>query len=453
MKPIPADSQTKPSARALALSVLYKTEQEGRKAQDCLDSQLARSRLTRVDRALATEIVYGTVRRRLTLDWMIACVSTRRPEKMPAWIRLILRAAAYEAAFLSRIPDHAIVSEAVILAKKHGHPGTVRLVNAVARALVERRGGWTYPDFAGDPAGEISLVNSHPRWLTERWVERYGPGEAGEIARAGNARRPLTLRTNTLRTERGSFLEMLAGAGLQAQPGALAPEAVNVEKAGRVEDIPGYGEGLFAVQDEAAMLVSHLVSPRPGDKVLDLCAGPGGKTIHMAQLMEDHGEIRSVDSSASQLRRLQQSIRRLDITAVRTTLADVLKMEAAFPVGADCVLLDAPCSNLGVLARRAEARWRISPDDISRLARLQGRLLEAAACQVRPGGILVYATCTLEPEENEDVVRSFLASHAEFSAEPPPPLLAPLSQDSFLALLPHKHGTDGAFAARLRRTD
>jgi 16S rRNA (cytosine967-C5)-methyltransferase len=446
-------------AREAALLSLHAVERRGDHADVALHFFLRRQALDRRDSALATELAYGALKRRNTLDWIIESRADRGVAAMTAWIRNILRLGVYQLRFL-RVPAHAAVNESVALAKKYGHAGTARYVNAVLRAVARAPDEPAPPPPAQDPVGFLVFDRSHPEWLVRRWVERYGFDGARGLCDWDNQPAPVVVRPNRLRVTPGELLAALAAEGVAARPaGTLPPDCggLAIEPGGAVEDLQAYKRGLFQVQDEGAMLAGLLLAPQPGETVVDACGAPGGKATHLAELMGDRGRVVALDRDEYKLPAVRGSSRRLGIHIVSTQCGDARELGELLPDAADRVLCDVPCSGVGALRRNADARWRKVPADLPRLARLQLAILAGASGAVRRGGVLLYATCSLEPEENEEVVAAFLDAHPEFLRDDLRPLLPPAlaaepaAGGGTLQLLPHVHGCDGFFYARLRR--
>lgn len=445
-----------PTARELALKVLKEVEDRDAYADILLDHWLSRHPLPQRERALATELTFGTLRRRNTLDWVIEAFSRRPVVKMDLWVRNILRLGAYQLLFLDRIPAHAAVDESVKLAHRFGSYGAAAFVNAVLRRVASEPRP-TLPPLEENPVAHLALLHSHPEWLVKRWLEQFGRSETEALCLANNQVPPLTLRVNTLKATSNMVKERLEAAGLEVESGHYLAEALTVKKGGAPQDLPGYRDGWFTVQDESSMLVAHVLAPEPEEMVVDMASAPGGKTTHLAERMGNHGSILAADLHEHRLNSVQELARRLGISIIKTLVADGRELVQLFPGQADRVLLDAPCSGLGVLRRNPEARWRKRPQDIPGLVRLQRELLEAGGRLLKPGGILVYSTCTILPEENQGVIEGFLQDHPDFTREDLTPFLPePLSaepgvKEGWLQLYPHHHGTDGFFLARLRK--
>lgn len=396
------------------------------------------------DSALATELCYGTTRRLLTLDSVLASFSDRRLETLEDRVLAALRIGVYQL-FFTRVPRHAAVADSVEALKQLGLERAAGFVNAVLRkaAALER-----LPEPSGDEAHRLALAHSHPHWLVTRWLAHFGPERAAAMLAADNQPAPLVLRTNTTRTNRDELLAHLVEAGVTARATTLSPLGIAVEGAGRVEELLGYAEGLWQVQDEAAQLVTVFAQVPPGARVLDTCAAPGGKACHLAQTTS----VVALDVHANKLPKIAAEASRLGLTGK----VELDSWDASRPLPAhlgdfDVVYVDAPCSGLGTLRRHPELRYRRKESDIAPLAALQRSILENAQRLVRPGGLLVYAVCTTEPSEGVDQVELFLRSHPDFTAEPPTGLPALPTWQGYLRTLPGPEGFDGFFAARLRR--
>jgi 16S rRNA (cytosine967-C5)-methyltransferase len=408
-----------------------------------------------VDIAFITELVYGVLRWRGRLDWIIGRVSSVRPERLERFVLNVLRLGAYQMLFMSRVPTSAAVNESVEMAKGSGRKETVGFVNAVLRRISDRRHDAELP-LGKDPAS-LSVRYSHPLWLVERWIGELGLEQAVELCEANNRIPPLSLRTNTLKTNRTKLLAELKKKIPQAIPSPFAPEGILVDPPLPLSRIPRFGEGWLQVQDESSQLVGHILDPRPGEKVLDACAAPGGKTTHLAQLMNNRGSIYAVDISIRRLSLLKENCHRLGVSNV-----DALRRDLTKPLvfgdkgGFDRILLDAPCSGLGTLWRNPDIRWKRREGEISKFTGAQRTILHRLAPCLKKGGILVYGVCTMTPEESEEVVAEFVAEHRGFEVEDlrrivPQGLKPLIGEDGFVRTFTHRHGMDGFFAARLNK--
>ncbi|MCG0276930.1 MAG: 16S rRNA (cytosine(967)-C(5))-methyltransferase RsmB [Thermanaeromonas sp.] len=447
------------NSREAALHIIYRVLEEGAYTNLAANEVLRESGLKSRDRALAREIAYTAIKAWNTIDWALNLyLKKRKLEDLPPWIRCILRVGASQILFLSRIPPWAAVFETVALAKKYGHQGTAGLVNAVLRRLLLHKEQLPYPDVKEDPVGHISLRYYHPAWMVSYWLSRWGLDETIALCKANNIPPPLTVRVNTLKATVSRVQEILDKEGAKARPCRFAPEGLIVEGFDTLEDAPAFQEGLFYVQDEASMLVSHAVNPHPLSTVVDATAAPGGKTTHLAQLMNNEGRILAFDTHRKRLRLIADNCRRLGVTCVELNLGDARLLGALYPGVADYLLVDAPCSGLGVLRRRPDARWRKDTGNVQELAEIQLTILKGAFGVLKPGGVLVYSTCTLTWEENEGVIKRFLEENPEVTLEDLSAYLPNLPQDLVhkarggqVQFLPHLHGTDGFFIARLRK--
>jgi 16S rRNA (cytosine967-C5)-methyltransferase len=407
-------------ARRAALNVLIAVDAGRADLPSALAAERGRLADER-DRSLAAELSIGTLRWLGELDHVIASASTRALERLDRPVLNILRLAVYQLLHLDRIPAAAIVDDAVSQARAAGKSSAAGFVNAVLRTFLRRSHAVPLPtrpplppaDAANDRESldYLSITLSHPRWLVERWLRRETFEVVESWLRFNNAAAPLTLRVNTLRTTREKLIRLLEPRGINVVPTEWAPDGLIVTGGNPLTaDLP---DGLFAVQDEASQLVALLVAPRPGSRILDACAAPGGKTIALANAVNGHATIVASDFRPRRVSLLRSTLARAGVTAVviRADVEQTLPFLQVF----DGVLLDAPCSGLGTLRRDPEIRWRRQPDDLARLAAAQYRMLCNAAAVVRPGGELVYSTCSSEPEENEQIVAAFLEGNRAFA--------------------------------------
>jgi 16S rRNA (cytosine967-C5)-methyltransferase len=436
-------------ARYEALRILVRVEEDRAFADIVLEHALEQARLDARDAGLCTELVYGTLRWRRHLDWRLGPYLNRPLDKLDPWVRSLLRLTAYQIFFLDRVPRWAAVDEAVSLAKlKSRKPGPPEFVNAVLRALTRAAGA---PPLPALPVEAAAVRCSFPDWIATRWIARYGEVTAEALMLASNERPPTTLRANTLRITRDALAARLRDEELaQTRPTTLAPEGLVVER-GTVGRWSAFTEGWCTVQDEASMLVARLLDPQPGDVVADACAAPGTKATHMAELMKNRGRIIAMDPQAARLKLVARAASRLGINIIQAHTGGVAALASRWRGKCDRVLVDAPCSNLGVLRRNPDVKWRRTEEDLRRLQGKQRTIIDAAASMVRPGGWLVYATCSLEPDENEAVVAPLLEREAQWQADPPEGFPVAPDAAGYVRLLPHVHGTDGFTAIRLRR--
>ena len=448
----PKKAEKVDKVRNLAVRVLGEVHEEGAYANVALARNLRKAQLTDVDRRFLTELVYGAVKAGGTLDWMIRRYVNRPVRKIAPMIRNILRLGFYQIFYMDKVPDSAACNECVELAKKYGHPGTVKFVNAVLRSAVREPEKCAFPHGKGHATEELALKSFHPQWMVKRWVKAFGYDAAAAICAFDNEDAVLSLRTNTLKTTREELLERLKEEGATAEPSDWAPEGILCQKHGALDRMASLQEGLFQVQDESSMQVAHVVAPESGEFVIDCCSAPGGKTTHLAALMRNQGRIVAGDIYEHKLARIEENAKRLGITIIDTELLDARDIGKHFPQQADRVLVDAPCSGLGVLRRKPDARWRKNEEELRKLPQLQLDILTSAAEAVKIGGVLVYSTCTIDRKENEEVVEAFLATHPQFEIEETGKYLPMKPREAkMVQLYPNVDGTDGFFIARMKR--
>jgi 16S rRNA (cytosine967-C5)-methyltransferase len=447
------------TSREIAFDVLNRWNRRSPHGARALDELFHRQTISPAERGLATELVHGVMRRCETLSTLLKPHVSRPLPQVESGALTLLWLGAYQLAVLSAIPDYAVVNETSDLARKIGKPQWTGFVNAVLRSLARSVTGEfgsqpsasslpldagrfrllndeVFPDPERDWRGYFAAAFSFPPWLVERWDERFGPDELQRLGFWFNSPGKPSLRVNTLRTTRDALLAELHQAQVAAEPGAH-PDAIRLAESTFVPKLPGFGEGWFAVQDESALFAATLLDPQPGECVLDLCAAPGGKTAHLAALMQNQGRLLATDVDTTRLARVAETCRRLGIDIVETR--KISRDAANLPDETfDRMLLDVPCSNTGVLGKRPEVRWRLRPAEIAELAAIQGRLLRSACERLSPTGRLVYSTCSIEPEENRAVVDALLLDRPDLE----------LAEER--SHLPG-HPADGAYQALLRR--
>ncbi|MCI0460412.1 MAG: 16S rRNA (cytosine(967)-C(5))-methyltransferase RsmB [Gemmataceae bacterium] len=439
MKRVPHFRGKQHTARTLALEVLLACRQQDAFIQEVLDQHLGRTPLSAADRRLATQLAYGVLRRRGTLDALLLPLIQREPHKVEPWLWDTLHLGALQLTLLTHIPPHAAIHETVELAAQFDRPGAKGFLNGVLRSLLrlltdERTDspaadalpleGGTYrrlvrpalPEPGEHPVEYLSAGFALPRWLVQRWLKRFGRDECLRLGFWFAGPAPIRLRCNTLRADREKLLAELAGAEIRAEAGTH-PQAIRLLDPVPIRQLPGYEQGWFTVQDESAMRVGSALAPMPGSRVLDLCAAPGGKTTHLAELMRNEGRIIACDIDDDRLKTVTELCQRLGVGIVETVRLHAERNEEP-PAGPfDSILVDVPCSNTGVLGRRPEVRWRLRPEDLRHLVALQTGLLTQAAERVRPGGVIVYSTCSVEPEENRQVVETVLQARPDLELE------------------------------------
>ncbi|MCX5834690.1 MAG: 16S rRNA (cytosine(967)-C(5))-methyltransferase RsmB [Deltaproteobacteria bacterium] len=445
----------KGNPRRVAVDILNRVDKSQAFAEPLLDRVLSGDTIENPsDRSLLTHLVYGTLRMKGRLDWILENLYDGSYDDLESSLKNVLRIGLYQLTCLDRIPDYAAVDEAVETAKKI-RPGRAALVNALLRNAIRKGKSITPPDYNRDPALHIAIVHSHPLWLVKRWIDLFGPGETLRLCQANNENPLVVLRTNILKTTRDDVLKKLREEGLKAEATAYSPDWVTLSGLARpIRQLDLFRQGLIHVQDEASQLIAHLVSPRQGEKIADLCCGAGGKATHMAERMENNGKILAMDLNVKKIHALKTNARRLGIRIIETRHGDVsLLPETPAPDTYDRVLLDAPCSGLGTLRRNPEIKWRLTEEALSAFPPLQIALLKGASTCVKRGGVLVYSTCTIMPEENDQIIESFLSSHPDFQLLDPPGTIPRemIGARGQLRSFPHIHGTDGFYGAVLSR--
>ncbi len=450
--------------RHTAINILCRWEKTGHPIDQIIDLELHQSNISDArDRYLTFALVYGTLRWHSYLDWVLAEYSSYPLNKMKNRLRHALRIGLYQLTFMDRVPDSATVNETAKALKAAKQPGwIIGFANGLLRNIARNKDKIPHPNDENSKLPEPARLN-HPVWLIKRWQERYGVKETAAFCRRNNTLPPLCLRVNSNFISRDNFRNLMRKLPLLTQNGLFAPEAlvINGQK-GSITELPGYLEGYFQVQDEAAQLTSLLLSPLQSNKLyLDGCAGLGGKTSHIAQMLaattfpESASKIIAVEPSRLRIKLLKENLQRLKLSSLVTIVADKLEnFHFQTNKGFAGILIDAPCSGLGVVRRHPDIRWRRKPEDLNRYQKLQLSLLDKASSLLSTGGILVYATCSMEPEENDDVVKQFLDQKKKFAitnCRDHLPLSAVdlVDEFGFLRTLPKHENVGGFFATRL----
>lgn len=437
------------SARATALRVLVSCRNNGAWADAALKAQISRDGLSGPDAALCSRIVYGVMQNRMLLDFYIGAYCTQKPDHLQPPLLEILRIGAYQIIYLDKIPDSAAVNTSVELAKLAKRGQASGLVNAVLRKLSQNKKALP-PVPERDDVQRLSIQYSHPKWFVKRLVSLLGREEAERFLACDNQIAPITVQVNPLKTTLEALTEELQQAGISVQPHSWVPDCLELSGTGDLAALPSFREGKFLVQDPAARLVSLIAGFRPGQKVLDVCAAPGGKSLSAAFAMAGNGSIVACDLHENKLKRIQESADRLGVNIITTQAADGRVFRPEWEASFDTVLVDAPCSGLGIIRKKPDTRYK-KADDLFTLPVVQAAILDNAARYVRPGGTLVYSTCTILPEENEQVTEAFLAEHADFGLEPFELPLPVGKSDGSLTLWPQRHDTDGFYICRMTR--
>lgn len=439
------------TARGTAVKLLSRYENSDSYIDKLLDAELRRSELEPADRALVTELVNGTVRWQSRLDWVLTGFYHGEYAKCLPLVKNAMRIALYQIMFLSKIPAPAAINESVELVKRIKGDRHAGLVNGVLRNILRNIQTIRYPDRSENEALHLSVHYAHPQWIVKRYLERYGSAGAEELLSANTQRPMLTLRVNTMKTTVDEVERLLTEADIKHEISPIHPSSVLITSLRDVRSLPLFQQGLVSVQDASASLAVQLADPHPGMRVLDLCAAPGGKAVHAAELMKNQGSVVALEKYESKLRFISENADRSGCSIVSPLHGDARTFESKNE--ADLVLVDAPCSGLGTLSKKPDIKWRRDIDDIRKMSVTQREILDHAARLVKVGGALVYSTCSIEPEENTNIVQWFLEAHPEFVLEPAEERLpATVCRDGMMQTLPHLHRSDGAFAARLVRT-
>ena len=474
--------------RQIAFLALREVHRRGAFADAALDRAFGNSQLNDLDRRLVTELVYGSVRRMRSIDFIIDQLATKKSSQQPPELRTILHLGLYQLEYLNQIPPSAAVNTTVQLAKENGFSGLSSFVNGLLRKYTrltpptppyqggvksvanspqqaETKTTSNSPPYKGgagvglnslklpeNPVERLGILHSFPDWLVELWLEQIGETETEQLCEWFNQSPTIDLRINPLKSSIAQIETAFKSQNISVSRIPHLPQALRLNGTiGAIQNLPGYSEGWWTIQDSSAQLVTHLLGPQPGETIIDACAAPGGKTTHSAELMQDEGTIYACDKTASRLKKLKENADRLQMKSIKIHTGDSRHFPE-FVNLADRVLLDAPCSGLGTLHRRADARWRHTPENIQQQSQLQSELLANAATFVKSGGVLVYATCTIHPLENETVIRSFLDSNPHWQIEPPTiDLPVQPSPEGWVKVWPHRNQMDGFFMVRLKQ--
>jgi 16S rRNA (cytosine967-C5)-methyltransferase len=459
-------------ARKLAVEVLTSVEVDKAYANLALASAFKRKSLPERDRAFVMALVQGVLRHRDELDAEITKLATQPLAKMSSPVKNVLRVAFFQLKYMDDIPPSAVLNTATELGKSVGHPGVAKFITGVLRSYlrgVEKKDGAEKPaapeaedEDVVHTAHELSHKYSVPEWLVQRWLEQRGPAETKALLVFSQTVPPLTVRVCESGIDTEALMNLFTNYGIKVKRGELVESCLHIEDRGKyrgpIDKLPGYADGLFIVQDESAAFASQVVDPKPGELVVDLCAAPGGKAIHMAEMMEGKGKVVAVDTHENRLNMLKQTRQRVGLTNIETVVADGTNYAPTTPP--DRILIDAPCTGTGVINRRSDLRFKREAPDVESLVELQRRLLDNAAGMLKNGGTLVYSTCSIEPEENEQNLQWFLENHPDFSLSPLTPYAGAVFQNGehreefergWIQLLPSKHAMSGFFVARLTK--
>ncbi|MCF6466430.1 16S rRNA (cytosine(967)-C(5))-methyltransferase RsmB [Clostridium sp. Cult2] len=444
------------NSREIALNILMDINIKGAFSNYSINKHL-KGEVDIKDQNLIREIVYGVIENLMYLDHVISKLSKIRITKIQPAIMEILRMGVYQMAFMDKIPDRAAINEAVNLSKRHGHKGVSGFVNGVLRNFSRNKEELMKVD-EKDKLDYLSIKYSHPKWMVKRWVEEYGYEFTENICKTNNLKPKLNIRANRLKTSREKLIRALSNYGFITSETKYAKDGIIVHNPTRITEIEEFKLGHFIIQDESSMLVAQIANPKENSLVLDLCSAPGGKSTYMAELMGNKGRIISRDIYEHKLNLVKENSIRLGIDIIETEIFDALKFDESLVGKVDYCILDAPCSGLGIIRRRPDIKWNRREEDINGLRKIQKNILDNAKQYVKPGGIIIYSTCTIGKEENLDIINGFLNGNSEFSLSGFDNLLDSTEKietgnNGYIQLFPHIHGIDGFFIARIQKKD
>jgi 16S rRNA (cytosine967-C5)-methyltransferase len=436
--------------REIALKILYEIETESAFANETIEEYSKKIKLSSLDARFIRELVNGVTKLRRGLDYIISFFLKGEIEDLTVWILNILRLGVYQIDYLDRVPDRAAVDESVKLAKRYGHKGTAGLVNAVLRNYLRDKSKVVFPSIEDDKVKAVGTIYSFPDWMIKDWLRQFGEEETVKFCEAFNQKAKLSFRFNSLKISQKDLERALELKKIKYRKGNFFENFYWIESKIDLEYLFLFQKGYIYPQDESAGFPVRLLNPQPGETVLDMCAAPGGKLTFIAELMKNSGKFIALDSSSERMEKVKENCKRLGIENVSFQIGDARDYSTK-PV--DKILIDAPCSGLGVLGRNSDARWQKKKEDIKRLAQIQLSILQNAARLVKKNGVIVYCTCTLTEEENEGVIRQFLEQEKEFRKESISDYVdrKVVNENGFVRTYPHIHGLDGTFSARLKK--
>lgn len=448
-----ANKSIRKSSRYLAVDIIDKVETKGAFSNLLLNQTIQNGKIEQNEIPLLTELVYGVMQRKVALDYQLAPF-LKKPEKLDSWVRQLLRISLYQLEYLERVPDHAVVNEAVQIAKVRGHKGISGLVNGVLRSI--QREGIRQFDAIKAPVERIATQYSLPRWMVESFVQELGLEEAEALAQSFLEKATVSLRINTKEITRDEAIETLNKEGFDVRESDVSPVGL-ISQSGLPAKSTLFQSGAITIQDESSMLVAPALEVRPGDQVLDACAAPGGKTTHIASYLNEaeNGKVTALDLHEKKVKLIEENAQRLKVASlVEAQALDARQVSEHFEKASfDRVLVDAPCSGLGLMRRKPDIRYTKTIEDVNNLQRVQKDILSHAAEMVKPGGQLVYSTCTITKEENQRVVEAFLQEHEEFERVPVhlDNEKVQRSEDGSVTIYPHQYNTDGFFICSLKK--
>lgn len=440
------------NARKYALDILIDIEKNRAFSNIAINKGLKGKKLAPIDRRFVTELVYGVLENKIYLDFIIEAFSKVKIKKINLAVLNILRMGLYQMIYLDKIPEFAAVNESVKLVKKEEFRATA-FVNGILRSYLRDKDKLKIPTLQAQPIQYLSIKYSHPTWMVEKWLKQFGQSVTEEMLQANNETPKLTIRTNTLKITREGLIQHLENQGIEVSKGQYLDEAIYIENIGNIKEWESFHKGWFQIQDESSMCVAHVMDPKPGELIVDVCAAPGGKATHIAQLMDNKGCVLARDIYEHKLKLINSNALRLGIGIIKTECFNAKEFDNNLFEKADKVLVDAPCSGLGIIRRKPELKYNKYPDDIKKITDLQLQILNNASRYVKKDGILVYSTCTIEGEENMGVIEKFLEGNTNFDMLDVNDFLPETlrNKEKYLQLYPHIHGIDGFFICKLKK--
>ncbi|WP_047984930.1 16S rRNA (cytosine(967)-C(5))-methyltransferase RsmB [Ornithinibacillus californiensis] len=441
--------------RNTIIDLLLRIEQDSGYSHLLINHEIQSKKISPKDEGLLTEIVYGTIQRKMTLDYYIDHFINQKKQIAP-WVRMLLRMSIYQMVYLDKVPDHAIIHEAVEIAKKRGHKGIASLVNAVLRKI--QREGVPEISKIDDQVKRLSIETSHPEWLVKRWIDHYGYEVTKEMCEANLQHKPMSVRIQPMKISREEAINQLEQEGYEVSPSIFSEQGILIEK-GNILRSALFEKGLLTIQDQSSMLVGEMIDVRPGDTVLDACSAPGGKATHIAEKMENEGVVHAHDLHKKKIKLIQDKAKDLNLTIIDAEEMDARKLTERYQAESfDRILVDAPCSGLGVMRGKPDIKYNKTLADIERLSEIQKDILTTIAPLLKRGGLLMYSTCTVDPIENEEVVQDFLKKNPNYAVDKNlfSELPKELKESSGITeygfqLFPQTYQTDGFFLTRLIR--
>lgn len=444
--------------REIALKILFEVNEKEAYSNISLNKHIEAHDLKKVEKAFITELVYGTIQWQLTIDYIIQKFSSVKIKKISPWILNIMRLGVYQIMYLDKVPESAACNESVSLSKKYGHSASSRFVNAVLRNIIRNKENIEYPDRDTDLEKFLSVKYSHPEWLVRNWVKRFGNDFTESLLISNNKLPDFSIRINTLKITKDQLIEQFNQNDIEFRKAKYIDEALILKNPSGISKMDAFKKGYFTIQDESSMLVAKTLDAKPGELVIDVCSAPGGKATHIAQLMGNVGTVIARDVHKHKISLINEAAKRLGINILRAEHFDATVLDENYVKKADRVLVDAPCTGLGIINRKPDIKWSKTFEDRKGITELQLKILKTASEYVKYGGTLVYSTCTIEWDENEGIVREFLSSKSEFYLEDmtsniSPKIVKATAKEGFIQLFPNIDDVDGFFIAKLKRKE